>query len=288
MVKYMSPTQLRLFEKDKESYYITYLAENRAPRPPQTEAMAVGSSFDAYIKSDLYHRIYGDSGDSSERFDFDNLFMEQVEAANRNKARIDGKDVFDKYVRSGALSDLLLMIGRGIKKPRFEVAVVAEIECGTLLGKPDMILYIEDGNIIHDWKVNGYYSQASPKRGYVELLPDRKMHKDTLLLHDNGIYYNGENLEDISTDWADQLGTYGLIIGSVKYYIIHQLVFRSGIMRVGVFIHKIGKRYIEKLVERYTVLWRYIQNHKRNEMLETIAKNYSKDDELMRSLTGRG
>jgi len=59
---YLSPSALGVFEKDREQYYLKYLADNRPPRMPQTEPMAVGSAFDAFVKSYLHHSLFGNHG----------------------------------------------------------------------------------------------------------------------------------------------------------------------------------------------------------------------------------
>lgn len=59
---YISPSALKTFEKDAADYYIKYLCPTRVPRMPQTEPMAVGSAFDAFVKSFLHHSLFGNFG----------------------------------------------------------------------------------------------------------------------------------------------------------------------------------------------------------------------------------
>ena len=58
MPEYLSPTSLNVWKRDQEQFYLQYLAEKRPPREPQTQPMAVGAAFDAYVKSYLYNRYY--------------------------------------------------------------------------------------------------------------------------------------------------------------------------------------------------------------------------------------
>ena len=48
--KYISPSALKLFEKNPTEYYLKYLADAHPPRSPQTQPMSVGSAFDAFVK----------------------------------------------------------------------------------------------------------------------------------------------------------------------------------------------------------------------------------------------
>src|SRR4051812_6811821 len=93
-VKYLSYSGMSLYYKDPEAFYVRYLSENRPPREPQNAPMAVGSAFDAYVKSYLYARLVG-KGDPKHEFEF--MFESQVEKQCRDVARVDGKAVFEFY-----------------------------------------------------------------------------------------------------------------------------------------------------------------------------------------------
>jgi len=99
--KYLSPSALQLWLKDKEAYFIRYLALERPPKIAQTEAMAVGSAFDAYTKSFLWNYLNGPGNDF---YILENMFERQVEKQNRDKARVAGKKCFALY--KPALSSL--------------------------------------------------------------------------------------------------------------------------------------------------------------------------------------
>ena len=81
MPKYLSPTSLSVWKRDKEQYYLQYLAEKRPPHEPQTQPMSVGSAFDAYIKSHLYNKLLP-GGPLADQFDFMKIFTGQVENHN--------------------------------------------------------------------------------------------------------------------------------------------------------------------------------------------------------------
>ena len=49
--KSLSYSSMSLYEKDKEEFFIRYLADKPAPRLPQEAPASVGASFDAHVKS---------------------------------------------------------------------------------------------------------------------------------------------------------------------------------------------------------------------------------------------
>lgn len=246
--QYLSPTSLALFYKNQQEFYLSYMADRSPPRFPQTQPMSVGSAFDAYAKSFLHERIFGVGHDA--KFAFDAIFESQVEEHNRDWARRAGQHVFDEYKQSGALSDLLLDLQKAIGPPKFELKIQGTINGHRegvtismndvpLLGKPD-VAYINKfgGNVIFDWKVNGYCSRsgASPMQGYVRLREgkvNKGQHKSAQLMSHKGIMINvGSYLEHFDEDWARQLAIYGWLcgmdVGSDFIAAVDQVVCRPG------------------------------------------------------------
>lgn len=224
--RFISPSSLSLFERDREEYYMKYMAEVRAPRIPQANYMSIGSAFDAYVKAELYKAIYGPGSDPE--FEFDNLFTEQVEAHNRDWALVHGQYVFDSYKTSGAYADLLEMLDDSDYDAQFEFKVEGVVEGVPLLGKPDCRFVHANGtHVILDWKVNGYCSKhgATPYKYYARIrdgwtdadaVPSRgsnrvhpKFEGTTL----NGLDITSHGLEESSTDWATQLAIYAWLLG---------------------------------------------------------------------------
>lgn len=199
-VLYLSPTSLDVYSQSAEQYYLQYLADDRPPRMLQTPAMAVGSAFDAFAKSWIYGRLYGEG--HNPRYDLRSLFEAQVESHNRDVVWGMGEYLFAQYRASGALSDLMLELGGAVGDPRFEFEVRGEVVApgiragdfrrvssgvelervalGTmpgsppgvvLLGKPDIYFINNEGtSVILDWKVNGFLGKGltSPSPGYIE------------------------------------------------------------------------------------------------------------------------
>ena len=224
MPKYLSPTSLKMFYGDRDGFYIQYLCETRTPRPPQTAPMAVGSAFDAYVKSYLVENLVG----KKPEFEFYTIFESQVEAHNRDAALKEGKDVFDAYQKQGALADIMLDLEGCVGTPRFETAleghvtaVSVALEGVPLLGKPDIFFITKKGaRVIFDWKVNGYHSNyaVSPKPGYIRL---RSMDKNNGQSHAKAMVMAHEGmkisvthpLDTVEVDWAAQLSIYAWLLG---------------------------------------------------------------------------
>ncbi len=229
---YLSPTGLKTFEKDKEQYYIKYLADDRPPRTPQTSPMAIGSSFDAFVKSYLHHALFGNYGKDNE-YEINTIFEAQVQPHERDTAFDDGKYVFQKYQHCGALADIMAELSTSISDPRFEFEIKGFIETKLgkvpLLGKPDIFFINNQGaRVILDWKVNGYFSNSriSPKKGYIKCRDtwggtEAKASRNNGLAHRDAVVGNWkgltinlvQGLEETDVGWADQLSIYGWMLG---------------------------------------------------------------------------
>jgi hypothetical protein len=150
-MKKLSPTALHKWEDDREEFYMHYLSESSPPRPPQTEPMSVGSSFDAFVKADLCGEFYEVV---PAEFHLQTLFEEQVEEDVRPFAWDAGKHCYDRYRDIGAYDDLVAMMRKSKTLPRFEFRLHEEIGGVPLQRKPDLEFNL-DVPFIHDWKVNG-------------------------------------------------------------------------------------------------------------------------------------
>lgn len=249
-IQYLSPTSIAKWHENPDEFYLWYLAPVRPPKIPQTQPMAVGSAFDAFVKSYLYESLIG----KNPQFERTTLFEAQVESHNRDGAFKAGEYCFKEYLKSGALADLMIELQSAVGEPRFEIEVKGVIngyregvsitrEGVMLLGKPDVFFINSQGaHVILDWKVNGYYSDhgASPMSGYVKIRNDPKnsgCHKDCWPMMHNGILINGgQYLENLNADWARQLSIYGWVcgcqVGEEIIVAIDQLACRGGLIRV--------------------------------------------------------
>ena len=216
--KFLSPTALDLYSKNPREYYLSYLADVKPPRIPQTPPMAVGSSFDAFIKNHLHKSVFGTN---DPQFEIDTIFEKQVEPHNRDDAKKAGMYLFLEYKKSGAIADLLLDLTQSITPPRFEFDIHKEIGGVPFMGKPDLGFTHKDGcEIVLDWKVNGYYSNSapSPAPGFLRLRTGTSLlpgHKSVIEMRHKGIRINvATTLDRVKPDWANQLSIYAWCLGA--------------------------------------------------------------------------
>lgn len=281
-LSYLSPTSLTIYNEDKIRFYLLYLADNKCPREPQTEPMAIGSSFDAFVKNYLHEKLFGKNFDL--RFDLQTLFEAQVESKNRTKAWEDGKHVFELYKQSGSLTDMMAELNNSITTPRFEFDLMGIVEgkekqlgAVSFLGKPDLFYTNkQNGRIIHDWKLNGYYSKsgASPVSGYVRIREIGKpytAHKNAFPMMWKGTMINkAQTLDMVKADWAQQLTIYSWLcgepIGSQEFIAsIDQIVCRpSGVSKPNIRFAehrcRISETFQESVYETAQKAWHAINS----------------------------
>lgn len=240
----LSPSAMLLWSDNKEEYCIRYLCDNRPEREPQTPAASVGSSFDAWVKSNLHAALFGENADPA--YTFNAMFEDSVEPQNRDQARAEGLDCFDNYIQSGAYDDLLKDMQEAKEEPSFERTENCMIDGVPISGKPDARYVDKFGNhIILDWKVRGYHSNynQSPTKGFM-LCRDghgwvernltkkqldlkkagaevvgknsnthNKSHKDFKPFDLNGRTINEAYFETCKREYAVQLCMYGWMLG---------------------------------------------------------------------------
>lgn len=301
--QYLSPSSIKIFEKDKEDFAIKYLLQNRPPRPPQTQPMSVGSAFDAYVKSYLYKNLFGNYGPNGE-YEKDAIFESQVEEHNWDWAREAGQICFDAYQKRGALADLMTELSSAIGEPRFEFSIQDFIEWEgfsvPLLGKPDCYFVNAQGvRVVYDWKVNGYCARrnTSPMKGYVNCRDQkgaRYQHKDAVIAPFKGIPINVMMcLEDGNKEWADQLSIYSWLVGeevgSENVVFGIDQITGPGCSRISSHRLRIKPDWQYRLVERACQIWEIIESgHIFREMtkaqndahLQILEDTYSKPNPI--------
>lgn len=292
---HISPSGLKLFETNKDEFYMKYVARFKPPSIPQTKPMSVGSSFDAMAKAFINKALSKDTVLDS-KYGLEALFTAQVEEQNRLWARPAGEHAFKQYCVSGAMASLMLEIAQGDVQPQYEFdvkgLVVREIarDAGgakyiheiPLTGKPDLYYKNKHGlHIITDWKVNGFCSNSpnSPKAGYMmvrdgwrEGKPSRNnncAHKDAMIQYVKGVAVNIScNLEDIDRDWATQLSCYAWLmgekVGEQFLACIEQLACSpAGVypnIRVASYRSFISKQFQEEAYHRFYLCWLALQS----------------------------
>lgn len=210
-IEHLSPTSIRLYIQDREEFYRKYVLKRKREDEKQTQPMAIGAAFDAFIKSYLYKLLINKN---DPMFDLQTLFEEQVEEHNRDWAYPRGQELFNWYVQVGAVGDLLHDLDHALEQPRFEYKLSSQVENVPLLGYPDLF-FVSRNNVpvIIDWKVNGYCSRArtSPEPGFVRILPNRIPHRDCVPWDHKGILINKQG--KMKEDWLMQLTIYAWLFG---------------------------------------------------------------------------
>lgn len=277
---YLSPSQLGMFEKNPEEWYLQHGTEIRATKPLQTNYMSIGSSFDAYVKSALHASIFGVGADP--RFDLETLFEDQVEPQNRDWAWENGRYVFESYKLSGAYDELLALLQQSKYSPQFEFKIEGTIENVPLLGKPDLrFVHPSGAHIILDWKCNGFCSKSatSPCTNYRMVrdgwvgTPSRganRAHKNYTPIDWKGLEIHNGWLENTNTSWADQLAIYAWMLGEPVgdenvVVCIDQIVAKPSdpkpLLRVANHRARISSSYQRTLIERLKVCWKAIEDN---------------------------
>lgn len=223
IIEHLSPTALGKWEFNRENFYMRYLSPQKPPHEPQTPAMAVGSAFDAHVKSWLHHALFGENYDP--KYGLDALMEDQVDEEIRDEARVAGRHVFEAYKFTGAYDELLAELGQA-DDVGFEFTATGEVGGVPIKGKPDCrFIHASGAHVILDWKVSGYYSKrtTSPKKLYARVRDGQTMlkpsrndgnpHKGYKPLFFKGLTIGEHFLEDANPDWADQLAIYGWMTG---------------------------------------------------------------------------
>ena len=214
-LKQLSPTGFMTFQNRPDAFVLRYVLQKKSD--PQTNAMAIGSAFDARIKSYLADVLLGRKGW------FEELFENQVESHVRTWALGESEKAFQQYKDCGALANLMLEVTGFQGEPRFEFDVYKTLMFSDafevpLFGKPDMYFHSRTGvNVVLDWKVNGYCSQASPAVGFVRLMSAKGeplgCHKGCVPFQHKGFTINFAGA--MKEDWMLQLAMYQWMIPAV-------------------------------------------------------------------------
>lgn len=247
MIKYISPSSFSLFEKDRDEFYIKYCTNRALPRMPQNKPMAVGSSFDAFVKANILKDLYGE--------DYNMVLGALFESQVDDNICDDGEPLRDFAIKAGArcmqlykdygqYSYLLTELDTTITDIHLEAGIKADIEDGhggtfPVFGKPDIYFMTNYGPAIFDWKVNGYCSKSgvSPSQGYVRCVSDRTMQSKTHKKAMPESVWGGmlsdanQTLVEVNPTWTNQLSIYGWSLGfppgSDVFVGIDQLAWRQ-------------------------------------------------------------
>lgn len=287
-MQHLSYSSIALFYKNREEFYLKYIAEHRPPRLPQTRPMSIGSAFDARVKNFLHDRLFGHGHDP--RFAFEAIFEAQVEEQNRDWALAESEYAFDAYRKSGALSDLMIELKQAVDDPRMEFRVMGDVKYESsfdgipVVGYPDLLFRTSDGTTcVYDFKVNGYCAKSavSPSKGYIKCRdgwdssvapPSRGgngPHKSAQIMRVHDILINiGAKFEEVNDEWAKQTTLYGWLtgteIGAPMILGIDQLACKPNNMRplIRVASHRgmVSKDFQHQWYETIKKVWDTVQH----------------------------
>ena len=226
----LSPSQLSMWLSSEEEYYIRYFLGQKTP---QTPAMAVGSAFDSFIKADLL------ASSDSERKALFGTYIRSVEPQCYEEAVGAGAAVYMAYKTSGAYDALKReLLGRTFVCEERTIVEVGGIKLNCVA---DLRV---DGELVHDWKVNGYYSQGRPLKGYKRMWKDG-VDKADIDLGSMECVPNG-------SDWTNQMLTYALIHQAKEVW-VDQIIYPGP--RVAQYRWLVGENKILDLYGKLMEAW---------------------------------
>ena len=264
---YLSPSSLKVFERQPNTFYLQRMAPDPIPYEPQSLPAAVGSAFDYYVKIDLVKkgvieesifrdRIFRDIWNPTQKDKLQDkstahaMWVTNVSEEHSDEAEKFGKFLFDKYRYNGYKPEIFEDIEIHRHYNLLPDPVVP------LFGKLDATVRGPDGDVEpFDWKTSGYGSESgmSPKKGYSQAYRDGQpigAHKD---------YSPDVPMHEINPEWAAQLCVYGWIMGKpigVPFYgQIEGLFIRSHAITVAKYRAEITQEFQIQLAARFRMAW---------------------------------
>lgn len=171
---YVSPSQMNLWNSDREEYYLRYLADHRPPRTAQTAPMAVGGAFDSHVTRALAVRYFGRDDlrcGAGGEYDLDVMLESAIQGPDLDRSVLVGYglELFKRYMATGAYDRLCAEIDASSdlvmqSSLYYDVPGVAGL---TLMGMPDVSFVRSGVRHVYDFKCNGFFSSASPLKHFV-------------------------------------------------------------------------------------------------------------------------
>jgi hypothetical protein len=271
----LSYSAFKAWQRDPVQFYQDRLATVRSERAPQTRPMAIGSALDAFVKNALATDVLGTAPDD---LLLRPLFEKQVEQRHWKWSWEAGRYVLDSYRRSGAYGVVRDVLAEADSEPRFEFRVSKEIGGVPLLGNPDLYFSWRSMPIPLDWKVRGYFSSASPTKGYVlcrdgwtgkQSRTHNKCYPKLLTRELHGLPATHFGMEDVGNNYAEQMSLYawlsGVPVGDESFLAWIEELLGSNLasedlprMRVATHRGRIGAAFQRDLLEQLKACWQAI------------------------------
>ena len=253
-VEYLSPSSLRMLEEEPVEFYRRRCGpkDDMPDREPQGYPAAVGSAFDAVVKS----LIAVDLGLPCPKLK--PMLKEKIENdTHRKQAISEGLRLGAAYVACGAMDAL----------KRDGITAIEPGECiKKVFGIPvrgDLDAILRDA-VPADWKVigSGAPGTRSPTQGYARLWTTKKPGLD-MGPHKK----HGAPLEKYQESWATQLTMYGWLLGwpvklPMEYAVDEVVVGNMGHVRVAQHRGTISTDFQRSLRARLKAAWKRIVTEK--------------------------
>lgn len=275
MPKGLSPSALSRWENRRLEFYERYISPVRTPRLPQVNYMAVGSAFDAFVKSEIHSMVFGETMTKGSQFDFQKIFESQVEEHLRDEVYEKASFLFGQYKKTGAFGNLIHEILKSEYAPEMEFEVETIVNGVPIFGFPDLRYVTRElVHVVTDFKVNGSFSQhgVSPTQGFQRALSLKKdgtvkteVHKKYRPKQFKDIEISENCLSDFSEDWATQIAMYawclGEEVGKEDYVVrMEQVACRpNNKVKIASHVSQISSRYHLEVMRRLVEAWGFIE-----------------------------
>lgn len=266
---YLSFSSLKLWETDPVAWAVRYLG---GIKTVQNAPMAVGTVFDAIVKTGLDHAVNG------EPLDVDKYLAGslQVTGVEKDAAIAGGQNTYNEYIKQGRFDALLRRIREGnyvldLIGNRTDVIQCTDIETREIIDvrvncRPDLVLIAIDNVVVGDWKVNGYYSKngASVGTGWVEKTNarDRRGRAECTIGY-HGWEINAGQMSKLQDEWATQLSIGAMVWGVVDVdcvLVIEQAAWSNGVCRFGSHRYALEKpTWLETIKSRLLRMWKAVK-----------------------------
>ena len=132
--------------------------------------MAVGGAFDSHVTRALAVRYFGaDDPRCSTEYNLEHMLDSAIQHEDLDRKGLTriGLELFKRYMATGAYGRLCAELDAATDLTMQDTLYYDAGNGLTLMGKPDLAFIRGGVQHVYDWKVNGFFSQASPLKGFV-------------------------------------------------------------------------------------------------------------------------
>lgn len=254
--KYLSPSSLSNFEKmPYTSLLKKLLAEPLLEYEPQSMPASVGTAFDILVKEILIKHKKLESDLPVEKI------YESLSEENKTVSLEVGKEILYKYRESGLLRDVeWLAVEKHEKKTIQGVPILGQLD-GVVTSK-----MLEKRPVPLDFKVMGFNTPTSPKKGFKRVFKNQKWYPPHKLYEQEVSEKGFIACDLIDEAWATQFCTYGWLLGipvgeEFPVY-VHSPVFNGKDRNIIIADYEavITKEFQQKTILKFIKTWNSLQD----------------------------